>query len=186
VIPQGRETLTEADIASASGMPLTTWRRREAEAFRARVKPVNPGERLRLYDEDQVRAYLAGRKLPRRPRGRTPHPDDLLTDREAAAVLGITAATVRSYASSGYLPPPVDRSGQRYWPRHQIEARRDADDQRGAHHGAGERAAEVAQQLAAAERGERGSVTARELQDRYGITERTAYRTLDTARALTP
>ncbi|MFJ9924091.1 hypothetical protein ACIRSF_32880, partial [Streptomyces rubiginosohelvolus] len=56
--------MTEDDIATATGLPLHTWRRRHAAAFRARVPVVNPGERLRLYDEEQARAFINGKHWP--------------------------------------------------------------------------------------------------------------------------
>ncbi|MEV7835257.1 hypothetical protein AB0P12_32230 [Streptomyces subrutilus] len=40
--------MTEDDIATASGLPLHTWRRRHGADFRARVKVVDPSARLRL------------------------------------------------------------------------------------------------------------------------------------------
>ncbi|WP_333738808.1 hypothetical protein [Streptomyces sp. IBSBF 2806] len=49
-----------------------------------------------------------------------------------AAALGTDASTVRSYAATGYLPRGTDLHGRRYWPRHAVQARIDASDQR--HH----------------------------------------------------
>ncbi|MFF7497158.1 hypothetical protein [Streptomyces rubiginosohelvolus] len=57
------------------------------------------------------------------------HPDDLLTDKETANVLGIRDATVRAYATTGYLPAGTERHGRTWWPRRVAEARRDAGDQ---------------------------------------------------------
>ena len=67
MIPQGRPTMTEDDIATATGLPLHTWRRRHGTDFRARVPVINPGERMRLYDETQATAYINGRPLPALP-----------------------------------------------------------------------------------------------------------------------
>lgn len=64
MIPRGRPALTEADIASEKEMNLKTWQRNESESLRARVPLVNEGGRLRLYDEEQVRAYLSGSTWP--------------------------------------------------------------------------------------------------------------------------
>ncbi|MFL4496516.1 DNA-binding protein [Streptomyces sp. VTCC 41912] len=180
MIPEDRAVKSEAEIAAERGMPLTTWRRREAPAFRAALQPVNPSERLKLYDAAQVAAYLAGEPIPSAPTEgtATPHPDDQLNDREVGAVLGIDPATVRSYAADGYLPP-----GPR-WSRRDIEARRTAGDQRGADRRtlAQQREAEVRQWLDAAQRGERGPVGIRDIREAYGVSERTALRTLAQAR----
>ncbi|MBK3554872.1 hypothetical protein, partial [Streptomyces sp. MBT61] len=148
--------MTEDDIATAAGLPVHTWRRRHAAAFRARVPVVNPGERLRLYDEEQVRAYLDGKSWPpvaddedQEPAAEdqeplaedddnawptavppgAEHPEDLLTDKETANVLGIRDATVRASATTGYLPAGIERHGRTWWPRRVAEARRDAGDQ---------------------------------------------------------
>jgi hypothetical protein len=193
--------MTEADIAAARGLELHTWRRTEGAEFRRRIPVVNPDERLRLYDRAQVEAYLAGQPIPARPDTTGTHPDDLLSDREAASVLAITSSTVRAYAASGYLPPGTERHGRTWWTRTEIETRRDAGDQR--HHpertGAGRRPGdprnrqprprhdpritEVAQELTLAEVGHRPAVTAAELADRYGVSQRTGERLLSRARA---
>ncbi|MEU7222311.1 helix-turn-helix domain-containing protein [Streptomyces chrestomyceticus] len=180
MIPEGRAVKSEAEIAAEQGMALTTWRRNEAPAFRRALKPVNGSERLKLYDVAQVAAYYTGQPIPPAPTEETatPHPDDQLTDREAAALLGIDASTVRGYAAEGYLPP-----GPR-WSRRDIETRKTAGDQRGADRRstAHQRAAEVRQWLDAAERGERTKVTINDVRQRFGISERTALRTLAQAR----
>ncbi len=56
----------------------------------------------------------------------------LISTEEVAAALGTDASTVRSYAATGYLPRGTDLHGRRYWPRHAVQARIDASDQR--HH----------------------------------------------------
>ncbi|WP_331723808.1 helix-turn-helix domain-containing protein (plasmid) [Streptomyces avidinii] len=128
MIPQGRPAVTEADLAAVRGRDIKTWRTRDAEAFRARVPVLNPGERLRLYDRAQAEAYYAGRPLPALPS--EPHPDDLLSDQEAADVLGISRHTVRAYASTGYLPPGQELYGRRWWTRRDVDARHAAGDRR--------------------------------------------------------
>lgn len=97
--------MSEAEIAQAAGMEHHTWRRQERTAFRARVQLINPGERQRLYDAEQVHAYLAGRPVPVQPHPeeRRAHPDDLLNDREAGAVLGVDASTVSSRSSGSWI-----------------------------------------------------------------------------------
>ncbi|MFI8234921.1 helix-turn-helix domain-containing protein [Streptomyces sp. NPDC085900] len=122
MIPRNRPVINEADIAQQAGVPLATWRRRDAPAFRQRIPSLFPHSRIRLYDEAQARAYLAGQPIPQLPS--TPHPEDLLNDEEAAALLGITASTVRAYATQGYLSAGKTLYSLRVWPRHDIEERR--------------------------------------------------------------
>ncbi|WP_328643896.1 DNA-binding protein [Streptomyces canus] len=130
MIPQGRAVRTEQDVADALGIPLHTWRRRERDLFEARVTRVNPGEgRVRLYDAAQADAYTSGRPIPPGPDLKSEHPDDLLTDKEAAALLDVEPSTVRSYGASGYLQGGVDHHGRR-WPRRSVTARIEQGDQR--------------------------------------------------------
>ncbi|MEU5976357.1 DNA-binding protein [Streptomyces sp. NPDC047315] len=130
MIPQGRPVRTEAEIAAAAGLPLHTWRRRERDAFEQRVTRVNPAEgRVRLYDAAQADAYTNGQPIPPEPDLDAEHPDDLLTDKEAAAMLGIEASTVRAYSTSGYLSGAVDEHGRR-WPRRAVVERIEQGDQR--------------------------------------------------------
>ncbi|MFE7665113.1 DNA-binding protein [Streptomyces celluloflavus] len=182
MIPEGRPVTTEAEIAAAAGMSLTTWRRREAPTFRARLKPVNPGDRLRLYDQAQATAYANGEPIPARPTGKKPHPGDLLNTTEAAAELDVEPSTVRGYTTEGYLTG-TDVHGTRWYTRQEIDARAAAGDQR---HGPSatteQRTAEVARWLADAAAGNRPPVTAAQLQTHYGIAERTARQTLTQAR----
>ncbi|MGW0703816.1 helix-turn-helix domain-containing protein [Streptomyces sp. NPDC002867] len=123
MIPRNRPVINESDIAQQAGVPIATWRRRDAPAFRQRVPALFPNSRTLIYDLAQARAYLAGRPIPALPTGE--HPDDLLNDEEAAALLGVAASTVRAYASQGYLPAGTTVYSLRVWPRHEIEHRRD-------------------------------------------------------------
>ncbi|MFD3938180.1 helix-turn-helix domain-containing protein [Streptomyces sp. NPDC058611] len=82
-----------------------------------------------LYDVAQALAHIAGKPIPITP-STGPHPSDLLTDKEAGALLGIDPSTVRAYATTGYLPKGTDRHGRTWWPRHAVTARRDAGDLR--------------------------------------------------------
>ncbi len=189
MIPHGCPTMTEDDIAAASGLPVYTWRRRHGADFRARVPVLNPGERLRLYDAAQATAYIKGARIPASLAG--VHPDDLLSDKEAGAVLGIDATTVRAYATTGYLPAGTERHGRTWWTRRSIAARRDSADQR--HHNPGRqpgdprnraprhrpdpRVTEVAALLLL------GQVTTVEIAERYQVGPRTAQRLLAAARA---
>ncbi len=121
MIPRSRPVISEADIAARAGIPITTWRRRDAPAFRARVPSLLPDSRTSLYDLAQTEAYLAGRPVPELPTGE--HPDDLLTDKEVAALLGISTGTVRAYAAQGYLSPGTTRYGARLWTRQEVHDR---------------------------------------------------------------
>ncbi|MCX5129419.1 DNA-binding protein [Streptomyces sp. NBC_00347] len=190
MIPQGRRTMTEDDIATASGLPVYTWRRRHGADFRARVPVLNPRERLRLYDAAQATAYIKGDPIPASPADDELHPDDLLSDKEAGTVLGIDATTVRAYATTGYLPAGTERHGRTWWTRRSITARRDSPDQR--HHNPGRqpgdprnrspryrqdpRVTEVAAVLLLEQ------VTTVEIAERYQVGQRTAQRLLAAAR----
>ncbi|MEU3551288.1 hypothetical protein ABZ735_31225 [Streptomyces longwoodensis] len=118
-----------------------------------------------------------------------------------AAALGTDASTVRAYASTGYLPHGTELHGRRYWPRHVVQARIDAGDQR--HHpertGAGRQPGnpriaaprgrrteapvqEAAAELARAEGEDSAALTAAELAQRYAVSRRTGERLLSAAR----
>ncbi|OKJ52532.1 helix-turn-helix domain-containing protein [Streptomyces sp. CB02261] len=198
MIPRNRPVINEADIAARAGVPLPTWNRRDAPAFRERVPSLLPDSRHRLYDLEQAEAYLAGRPIPPLPEGE--HPEDLLTAKETAAVLGITPSTVQAYATQGHLSPGTTRYSTRLWPRHEVLDRRDNAPGRGK--GGGRRAGEpqgprkqhayeddprlatAAQALAAAAAGTPKSRIATELADLHGHTPRTWERLLTTAAAL--
>ncbi|MQS18191.1 helix-turn-helix domain-containing protein, partial [Streptomyces kaniharaensis] len=122
MIPRNRPVINEADIAEQAGVPIATWRRRDAPAFRQRVASLFPRSRILIYDLAQARAYLAGGPIPVLPAGE--HPDDLLNDEETAAVLGVTASTVRAYATQGYISAGKTVYSVRVWPRCDIEERR--------------------------------------------------------------
>lgn len=121
MIPRNRPVINERDIARQAGVPLATWRRRDAPGFRQRV-PALFNSRVHIYDLAQAQAYLNGRPIPTLPSGE--HPDDLLNDEEAAAALNVTASTVRAYATQGYLSPGTTVYSLRLWPRADIEERR--------------------------------------------------------------
>jgi hypothetical protein len=120
--------INERDIAQQAGVPLATWRRRDAPGFRQRV-PALFDSRVLVYDQAQAQAFLNGQPVP--PLPFEPHPDDLLNDEEAAALLGVTPSTVRAYASQSYLPRGTTVYSVRVWTRHDIEIRRDAPPRQG-------------------------------------------------------
>jgi hypothetical protein len=94
--------INESDIAQQADVPIAAWRSRDAPAFRQRVPALFPNSRILIYDLAKAQAHLDARPIPALPTGE--HPDDLLNDEEAAALLGVAASTVRAYASQG-IPP---------------------------------------------------------------------------------
>ncbi|WP_381805456.1 helix-turn-helix domain-containing protein [Streptomyces niveus] len=128
MIPRKRPVINERDIAQQAGVPLTTWKRRDAPAFRQRI-PALFDSRVLVYDQAQAHAYLNGQPVP--PLPGSPHPDDLLNDEEAAALLNVTPGTVRAYASQGYLPRGTTVYSLRLWARRDIETRRDTPPAKG-------------------------------------------------------
>lgn len=122
MIPRSRPVINESGIAEQTGVPLSTWRRRDAPAFRQRVPALFPHSRVLIYDLAQAHAYLNGRPIPALPAGE--HPDDLLNDEETGIALGIAAGTVRAYATQGYLSAGTTIYSIRVWPRRDIEDRR--------------------------------------------------------------
>ncbi|MDX3538603.1 helix-turn-helix domain-containing protein [Streptomyces sp. MB09-01] len=121
MIPCNRPVINEVGIAQQAGTPIATWRRRDAPAFRQQVASLFTG-RILIYDLAQAQAYLKGRPIPALPAGE--HPDDLLNDEEAAALLDVTASTVRGYATRGYLSAGKTVYSIRVWPRSDVEERR--------------------------------------------------------------
>ncbi|BDT39675.1 DNA-binding protein [Streptomyces yaizuensis] len=154
------------------------------------MKPLRGMLRPLLYDAAQVDAYLAGQPIPALPKG--PSPADLLTDTEAAAIIGVTASTVRADAATGRMDGGVERHGRRWWTRAAAEAEAARPDQRGRQLGAKDKAPrarrpdpripEVGAELEAADAGRRGPVTAAELAARYAVSTRTAERIMSKAR----
>ncbi|MFG3229397.1 hypothetical protein ACGF07_32070 [Kitasatospora sp. NPDC048194] len=189
----GRPAVDAAGIAQLAGMSLRTWQRNRHQDFTAVVVPIPGTRQPLLYDLAQARAFLAGEEIPALETSE-PRPDDLLTDKEAGAVAGIAAGNLRTEAAAGLMDPGIELLGRRWWTRAAAEERRGVSRRRGRIAGttnrtprerpADARAAEVADELAAAERGERGPVTTGEVADRYQLQPRTAERTLARAREL--
>jgi hypothetical protein len=128
VIPRNRPVINERDIAQHAGVPLATRRCRDAHEFRQRV-PALFDSRVHIYDQAQAHAFLNGQPIP--PLPAEPHPDDLLKDEEAAALLGVTPSTVRAYASQSSLPRGTTVYSLRLWTRRDIETRRDTPPRQG-------------------------------------------------------
>ncbi|MGI5397624.1 hypothetical protein [Streptomyces sp. CA-251251] len=55
MIPRSRPVINEADIAQQAHVPIATWRRRDAPAFRQRVTSLFPHSRILIYDRAQAR-----------------------------------------------------------------------------------------------------------------------------------
>lgn len=196
MIPEGRPTMTVADIARAAGVPAWRWRRHSLPTMVESVPPLSGSLSPEIWDEAQVRAYLAGKPVP--PLPEAPSPADLLSADEVGALVGLDASTVRAYQSSGQLPRGVLRHGVRWCTREAAEeAATGLRRGRGRAPGskdrsprrrtpAGEQAArriqEVAALLAEAEAGHRPAPTVAQLAETYGVTPRTAGRWITTAR----
>ncbi|MEW2374434.1 DNA-binding protein [Streptomyces sp. NPDC006656] len=194
MIPQGRPALTLDDVAARAGVSPSTWRRLHHAAFTAAVQPLPGSARPLLYDAAQVDAHLTGQPVP--PLPHEPHPGDLLTDAEVAAVTGLSASTVRADAVSGLLDPGIERHGRRWWTRTAAEARTTRPTQyKGRTPGAKDRTPrrtapdprlpEIVSALAAAQAGQGPAVTPASLADRYQVSTRTAERLIAKARTHT-
>ncbi|WP_030888383.1 MULTISPECIES: hypothetical protein [Streptomyces] len=183
-----RSALSEHDVAGiVAGVAFSTWRGKRAverAAFKARVPSLTtPSDRKDAYDPEQVAAYVdPSRQMPALttqdadlPDDKR-HPDDLLTDHEAAAWRGTTVKSLRDHAVHGHLTGAVEIAGVRFWPRRVLTrgtvgrsmAAEDALD-------------EIKKRGAAARRGERGPVTIREIKDDFGLPQTTARRYLERA-----
>lgn len=130
MIPRSRPVINEADIAARARVPLATWRRRAAPAFRERVPSLLPGSRFLLYDLAQTEAYLAGRLDPRTARRRTPrgpphrqggrrHPPHHPLHRPGLRRLRPTSPPGTT------LSPSTTLYGARLWTRREVHDRRD-------------------------------------------------------------
>ncbi|MFE3121870.1 helix-turn-helix domain-containing protein [Streptomyces hydrogenans] len=198
MIPRSRTVINEADIAALAGVPLATWRRRDAPAFRAHVPTLLPDSRFLLYDRAQTEAYLASKPIPDLPTGE--HPTDLLTAKETADILGITPSTVQAYATQGYLSPGTTLYGARLWTRQEVHHRRDNAPGRGKgggrrpgqpqgprkqHPYAGDPRLDIAHQALAAAGGTPKGRVAAELAALHGSTPRTWERLLTVAMTAT-
>lgn len=120
MIRAGRRHLvrTLKDVATQQGVRLQSLlnaRRHLREGF---PKPISStGARTRLYDGEQIDAYLAGRPIPPLP---TENDDqDLLDRRECAAALGISPRTWDKYKTNYPLLSEhlVEVAGVEHWPR---------------------------------------------------------------------
>ncbi|MEU2086737.1 hypothetical protein ABZ569_33310 [Streptomyces albus] len=191
--------LTEHDVARAAGVPWDTWRKNRAverARFKARVPSLTTdADKEEAYDPEQVRAYFTGTPMPTvvtRDQDLTDqekHPDDLLTDHEAAAARGIKVKSLWDGIYSGQFTGFVEIAGIRWWPRHTL-ARKKAGRPAGvpdsaprvlrhrpARDAVDARVDEIAKQLQEGE-----AVTVEGVVRRYGVSDRTAQRYIKRAR----
>ncbi|MGW2255086.1 hypothetical protein ACWCXH_33615 [Kitasatospora sp. NPDC001660] len=198
MIQHGRTATDVSGVAQLAGMSVQKWRRTRHAEFAEAVNPLACSKKPLLYDVEQAQAFINGQPIPKLPASPAEHPADLLTDAEVAEVAGIKPSTVRDEATDGRMDKGTEVAGRRFWTRAAAEARRDRPAEERRYRGrtpgsknkaprerpSDERAAEVAAELAAAERGEREPVTTKELAERYGVSERTAERAMVRAREL--
>lgn len=109
---------TLADLAAQQGVHVQSYvnaKRHLVDGFPAPIS--SAGSRTRLYDSEQVDAFLAGKPVPSLP---TEDDDqDLLDRRECAAALGISPRTWDKYKTT--YPILTERlvtvAGVEHWPR---------------------------------------------------------------------
>ncbi|MFJ2884319.1 MULTISPECIES: DUF6292 family protein [unclassified Streptomyces] len=108
---------TLADLAAQQGVGIDQYTRLKpylAPGFPAPVS--SEGARTRLYDGEQVDAYLLGKPVPPLPTGEDD--SDLLDRRECAALIGVTPTTWTSYKRDPALADATaEVGGVEHWPR---------------------------------------------------------------------
>ncbi|MFC8645703.1 DUF6292 family protein [[Kitasatospora] papulosa] len=112
-------TRTLDDLATQQGLRLQSYintKQHLADGFPAPIS--SAGSRTRLYDGEQVDAFLAGQPVPALPT-EDDH-QDLLDRRECAAALGISPRTWDKYKTAYPLLAEhrVTIGGVEHWPRH--------------------------------------------------------------------
>ncbi|QNP67955.1 hypothetical protein [Streptomyces genisteinicus] len=117
MIRAGRQHLvrTLADLAAQQGVRLQSYLNSGPHKQAGFPAPITEG-RTRLYDGEQVDAYLAGRPVPALPD--VDDDQDLLDRREAAAAWGVSPRTWDSYKRNPQLEAHrVEIGGVEHWPR---------------------------------------------------------------------
>lgn len=126
MIPVGRTAVDVAGIAALRGLSIhqarrcqpPPWAEPEHPAPLTTGKPA-PG-RPQLWDRDQAAAYARGEPIP--PLPEPGHPEDLLDDAEAAALVGLAGETWARYRRAGRLPAvDVEVCGAEHWYRRTAE-----------------------------------------------------------------
>ncbi|MEU3464601.1 DUF6292 family protein [Streptomyces sp. NPDC006733] len=120
---------TMADLASALGMPLGTFRNKKPHAQEGHPAPISsPKSRALLWDSEQTKAFYAGKPIPQLPA--VDSDEDLLDRHEAAAELGVSPASWNKYKHESKLAEHVVRipastageEGTEHWPRSVVRA----------------------------------------------------------------
>lgn len=126
MIRAGRQHLvrTLADLAAQRGVGIDRYTRLkpyEAEGFPAPVS--SAGARTRLYDGEQVDAYLLGKPVPPLPGPEVEDDGDLLDRRECAALIGVSPRSWDVYKNDPALTEArIEAGGVDHWPRHAVKA----------------------------------------------------------------
>ncbi|WP_127469709.1 DUF6292 family protein [Streptomyces sp. B27] len=126
MIRAGRQHLvrTLADLAAQRGVGIDRYTRLkpyEAEGFPAPVS--SPESRTRLYDGEQVDAYLLGKPVPPLPGPEVEDDGDLLDRRECAALIGVSPRSWDVYKNDPALTEArIEAGGVDHWPRHAVKA----------------------------------------------------------------
>ncbi|MEU4181492.1 hypothetical protein [Streptomyces sp. NPDC026589] len=119
MIRAGRRHLvrTLADLAAQQGLRTERYLKLKPYEARGFPPPVSsPKARTRLYDGEQVDAYLLGKPVP--PLPDQDGDDDLLDRQECAAAIGVTPRTWDGYKRHPLLTEHVtDVGGVEHWPR---------------------------------------------------------------------
>lgn len=195
-----RGAVSEHDVARMAGYAFSTWRGKKADErakFKARVPSLTTDEdRLDAYDPEQALAYFTpDAELPAlvvRDQDLTDeqkHPEDLLSDHEAAKTRGIDVKTLQRGVRSGQYTGHIEIAGIRWWPRHtltpgkagrpegSVDSAPRALREHPVHEAAEARVKEIAQQLQ-----DGAELTAAAVAERYGVHEDSARRYLARAR----
>ncbi|MFI5634842.1 DUF6292 family protein [Streptomyces sp. NPDC051664] len=112
---------TMADLAAQLGMPLGTFRNKKPHTQKGHPAPISsPTSRALLWDSEQTAAFHAGKPVPTLPEADAD--EDLLDRHEAAAELGVSAASWNKYKSDPKLVKhvvlvPAGDGGTEHWPR---------------------------------------------------------------------
>ncbi|MFE1521338.1 hypothetical protein ACFW9I_31645 [[Kitasatospora] papulosa] len=129
MIRAGRQHLvrTIADLAAQQGVQVQSYLNTQPHLAPGFPAPVSSaGSRTRLYDGEQVDAYLTGKPVP--PLPAEDDDQDLLDRRECAAALNISPRSWDKYKAAPTLTASLtDVSGVEHWPRaalHQFQAHR--------------------------------------------------------------
>ncbi|MFE7056901.1 DUF6292 family protein [Streptomyces californicus] len=126
MIRAGRQHLvrTLADLAAQQGVGIDHYTRLkpyQAPGFPAPIS--SEGSRTRLYDGEQVDAYLQGKPVPPLPQPEVEDDSDLLDRRECAALLGVSPRSWDVYKRDPALTAArIEAGGVEHWPRHAVKA----------------------------------------------------------------